>query len=99
MSNQLIPKDFLKELYSPQDPLIIYLIPVIIVFIVIIIVIYYLVLIDLNLSKNNWETNKCIPKYMFLSGFIQKEENEGVLGTIHKTFKKCVNKYYTKTID
>ena len=99
MSNQIIVTDFLKELYSPQDSLIIYLIPIIIIFIVILIVIYYLVLIDLNLSKNNWETNKCIPKYMFLSGFIQKNENEGVLGTINTTFKKCVNKYYTKTID
>jgi hypothetical protein len=33
---------------------------------------------------------------MFFSGFIQKEENEGILGTINKTFKKCVNRYYVK---
>jgi hypothetical protein len=99
MSNNIIPIiniDILKQVNTPYDSIIIYILPLFIIFIVILIVFYYLMIIEFSVSKLNWEINKCIPKYMFFSGFIQKEENEGILGTINKTFKKCVNRYYVK---
>ena len=99
MSDNIIPInniDILKQVNIPYDSFIVYMLPLVIIVIVIFIVLYYLVLIEFTVSKLNWEINKCIPKYMFFSGFIQKEENEGILGTINKTFKKCVNRYYLK---
>jgi hypothetical protein len=65
-------------------------IPYIICTIFIVITIYYIVRINLTLSKSNWEKNKCVPKYMFLSGFIQKEPGLNVLGSISKNFKQCI---------
>jgi hypothetical protein len=67
--------------------------PIFIIIITVIITITYLIKISLNISKLEWEKNKCVPKYMFISGFIKKEENLGVLGSISKNFKDCINKY------
>jgi len=54
------------------------------------ITIYYIIRINLTLSKTNWEQNKCVPKYMFVSGFIKKEPGFNILGSIIKNFKDCI---------
>ena len=56
----------------------------------IIIITYYIIRINLTISKVNWTKNKCVPKYMFVSGFIQKEPGLNILGSISKNFKQCI---------
>jgi hypothetical protein len=66
------------------------LIPYIICIIFILITIYYIIRINMTMSKSNWEKNKCLPKFMFVSGFIQKEPGLNVLGSTIKNFKQCI---------
>ena len=66
------------------------LIPYIICIIFIIITIYYIIRINMTMSASNWEKNKCIPKFMFISGFIQKEKGLNLLGSTIKNFKQCI---------
>ena len=73
------------------------ILPFLIFFIGLIIIIIYLIKIEVNSNGKNWETNKCIPKYMFVSGFIEKEEDStGVLDSTYTTFKKCIKKFGKK---
>jgi len=80
-----------KEIYKPDDSYFTVVMPIVICFITGIITIYYIIQIDIKASSIEWDKNKCLPKYMFVSGFIKKEENLGVLGSIDKNFKRCVN--------
>jgi hypothetical protein len=64
--------------------------PYIICIIFIIITIYYIIRINMTMSKSNWEKNKCVPKFMFISGFIQKEKGLNLLGSTIKNFKQCI---------
>jgi hypothetical protein len=61
-----------------------------IIFICIIMTIYYIININLLMTKTDWNKNKCVPKYMFISGFIKKEPGLNILGSINKNFKQCV---------
>lgn len=81
----------IKEIYKPSDSSITFMLPILICVVTGIITVYYIIQIELNSSKLDWSKNKCLPKYMFVSGFIKKEENLGVLGSIDKNFKRCVN--------
>jgi hypothetical protein len=65
-------------------------IPYVICIIFITITTYYIIRINLTLSKIDWAKNKCVPKYMFVSGFIQKEPGLNILGSISKNFKQCI---------
>ncbi len=65
-------------------------IPWIICIIFLLITIYYIIRINLTLSKTNWDKNKCVPKYMIVSGFIKKEPGFNILGSISKNFKDCI---------
>jgi len=82
--------NLLKEIYKPTDSTLSFMLPIIICLTTGIITMYYLIKIEINASRVNWDKNKCLPKYMFISGFIQKEQNLGVLGSIDKNFKRCV---------
>ena len=79
-----------KEIYKPDDSSLSFMLPILIFFTTGIITIYYLIKIEINASRVNWDKNKCLPRYMFISGFIKKEQNLGVLGSIDKNFKRCV---------
>jgi hypothetical protein len=61
-----------------------------IIFICIIITTYYIININVLMTKTDWNKNKCVPKYMFISGFIKKEPGLNILGSINKNFKQCV---------
>ena len=41
-------------------------------------------------SKQDWATNMCVPKYMFISGLINKKPGEDLLQATSENFKKCV---------
>jgi len=85
----------LNELYNPQLSIIEIILPFFIIFIVMCYTLSLFIQIDLTASSLNWEKNKCLPKYMFVSGFIQKEEGLGVLASTQKNFKNCVQEYVT----
>ena len=81
----------IDELYKPSGSFIFnYLIPIIIISVWLYNVIGLLIQIDLNASKINWNTNKCDPKYLFVSGLIQKEPGLGKVGSTRKNFTNCV---------
>jgi hypothetical protein len=91
-------KNTINELYNPQLSIIEIIIPFIIIFIVLCITLTFMIQIELTASSLNWEKNKCIPKYMFLSGFIKKDDKLGILASTEKNFKECVKQYITPSI-
>jgi biopolymer transport protein ExbD len=88
--------DKLNDLYHPQLSIVEIILPFLIIFIVMCITVTYMIQIELSTSSLNWEKNKCLPKYMFVSGFIQKEDKLGVLASTQKNFKNCVQQFVTK---
>ena len=85
----------LNELYHPPISIIEIMLPFIIIFIVMCYTLSMMIQIDLTASSLNWDKNKCLPKYLFVSGFIQKEDGLGILASTQKNFKKCVQEYVT----
>ena len=94
----MVDKDIIKQIYNidNSESIYTYIIPIIIILVVFIFTIIYLIKINLSASKLNWQVNQCMPKYMFVSGFIQKEENEGALDSTYTNFKKCIKKFGLK---
>ena len=86
-------QDKLHKLINPSLSMFDISLPFIIIFIVFCIVFGLIIKIDLSTSGLDWEKNKCIPKYMFISGFIKKEPGLGILASTSKNFKKCVTDY------
>ena len=86
----------LNEIYHPQLSIVEIILPFLIIFIVMCIKLTLMIQIDLTTSSLNWDKNKCIPKYMFVSGFIQKEDGLGILASTQKNFKNCIQSYVTK---
>ena len=89
-------QDKLIKLINPPLSIVEQILPFIIIFIVFCIVITLMIQIDLSTSGLDWEKNKCIPKYMFISGFIKKEEGLGILASTRQNFKKCITDYMAK---
>jgi len=88
-------QDKLNKLINPPLSMVDKLLPFIIIFIVLCIVLALIIKIELSASGLDWEKNKCIPKYMFISGFIKKENGLGILASTSQNFKKCVTDYMT----
>ena len=89
--------NIINDLYHPQLSIIEIIIPFIIIFIVLCITLTLMLQIEISASSLNWEKNKCIPKYMFMSGFIQKEDGLGILASTQKNFKNCIRQYSIDT--
>jgi len=83
--------ELLKEIYQPSDSILLdYLLPFLILFIFgIYIFLYYLKVILLQKNKQ-WTKEKCIPKYLFISDFIQPNEGENSMKYTYTNFEKCV---------
>ena len=82
----------LKQIYKPTDEYILdYVLPISIIIILLITILHLFIKAELGESKTNWEINKCVPKYMFVSGFIKKSPDLNELGSTYDNFKKCVN--------
>ena len=46
-------------------------------------------------SRTSWSKNMCIPKYVFVSGFIKKKPNESALNATYDNFKTCIKRFKT----
>ena len=90
MNQEVIYKQLNSLMNQNTDSIIDIFIPYLICIIVMLITISYIIRIQLTMSKSNWEKNKCVPKYMFVSGFIKKEPGLHVIGSISKNFKQCI---------
>ena len=63
------------------------------------VIFYLLIKIELKIYRKNWASLKCHPKYLYISGFIQRE---GTLGPINSTFhnyNECINEGVSDAID
>jgi hypothetical protein len=85
----------INNIYHTQPSIIEIIVPFIIIFIVMCITITLMIQAELTASSLNWDKNKCVPKFMFVSGFIQKEKGLGILASTQKNFKNCVQQYTT----
>ena len=96
----MVYKDIIKQIYNidNSESIYTYIIPIIIILVVFIFTIIYLIKINLSASKLNWQVNQCMPKYMFVSVFLNKKPNESILGSTYDNFEKCVDKYKTPII-
>lgn len=61
--------------------------------------IYLLIKIELKVYRKNWNTLKCHPKYLYISGFIQQEGNLGPINSTFYNYNKCIEKGVTSTIN
>ena len=68
--------------------------PIIIVFISIIINIIYLIRIEIYSNGKNWEINKCSSKYVFFSGFLNPQGEDGAKKTMIN-FQECIQRFIT----
>ena len=50
-------------------------------------------------GKLDWESTKCVPKYLFISGLITKQKGKNVLQSTFDNFKECVNQVKTIKIN
>jgi hypothetical protein len=48
---------------------------------------------ELYETKIDWEKTKCVPKYLFISGYIKQNEGENILSTIYDNFNQCIKTY------
>jgi len=67
------------------------LLPFIILAISIIIITVYLIKIEIHSNGTNWELNKCNSKYVFFSGFLNPQGENGAKKTI-KNFQECIQR-------
>ena len=95
MDNLPLPlKTSIIELYQPSESIMgDYIIPFIIILIFIIIILNLYLKNNVNEAKLNWNVNKCIPKYMFISGFVKKNPNSGILGSTYDNFRSCIKTF------
>ena len=68
------------------------LLPFIILAISIIIIVVYLIKIEIHSNGTNWEKNKCSSKYVFFSGFLNPQGENGAQKTI-KNFQECIQRF------
>jgi hypothetical protein len=66
-----------------------YIIFVLIIFIIVIV--YFLIEYNRKAILLDWNNNKCNPKYMFISGFIQNDVKDGIQYT-YDNFVECINR-------
>ena len=92
----------LKNIYKQHDDYLVeYTLPFIIIAVLVLLITNLYMKAELLEGGTNWEINKCIPKYMFVSGFVKKRPGENELSSTYNNFKDCVHKYkqtaYEKT--
>jgi hypothetical protein len=81
----------IDDLYKPSGSFIFnYLIPIVIITVWLYNVIRMSIKIQLKAAKTDWSTNKCSPKYLFVSGLIQPNPGLGVVGSTRNNFNDCV---------
>jgi hypothetical protein len=86
----------LEQIYDPPESIYTPLIPFLIVLFVFLFTMVYLMKININISRSEWTNNKCVPKYMFISGFIENNKEHGNLKSTYINFKECIKKISLK---
>jgi len=81
----------LKNIYKPLDSILLdYILPFLILLISGIYIFGYYLKVILLQKNATWSNEKCVPKYMFISGLIQPNEGEGYIRSTLTNFEKCV---------
>ena len=62
-------------------------------------IMYLYVKIELRIYRKNWRSLKCHPKYLYVSGFIQKEGNLGVIDSTFYNYNDCIQQGISDAID
>lgn len=84
----------LKKIYNHEESFLVdYALPSLFLIAFFIVIFTYYIKANLYESKVDWSVNKCIPKYMFVSGYIHKETGKNSLYSIYDTFASCVKQY------
>ena len=85
-----------NEIYkSRNDNNLNYLAPAFFIVVYVIIITGMYIKAELLESRTTWSKSMCIPKYMFVSGFIKKEPGRSSLETTYDNFKTCVKRFKT----
>jgi hypothetical protein len=86
--------DVVYKIYKPkEDYAVNYTLPFFFILILVSIAFYLFIMAQLHERKTDWEISKCVPKYLFISGYIKKNEGENVLSTIYDNFDQCIKTY------
>ena len=85
----------LSKIYkSSQDDVVLnYLVPSFFIIFFFVNIVFMYIKADLLEGKTEWTKSMCVPKYMFISGFLNKKPKETILGSTYDNFLKCVDKY------
>jgi len=89
----------IEILYKSMDDDIIFtfVIPSFIILTFVVTVIQLYIRATLLESNINWVNNKCIPKYMFFSGFIKPTPGVNALTATYDNFSQCVKQSKAKS--
>ena len=60
---------------------------------------YLLMKIELKVYRKNWASLKCNPKYLYVSGFIQREGNLGPINSTFYNYNDCIQQGVSHAID
>lgn len=91
MSNMI---QFIEEMYQPDDSYLYnYTLPFLIITTLVMIIAVLYVKAKMNESKKGWQVNKCVPKYMFISGFIDQSLGTTIASSTYNNFIECVQQY------
>ena len=83
--------DIVYNIYKPtEDYAFNYSLPFLYILILGTIAFYLFIMAELYETKIDWEKTKCVPKYLFISGYIKQNEGENILSTIYDNFNQCI---------
>lgn len=84
----------IKKIYEPTDDIMLsYIIPTIFIITMVSYIINLYIKTQILEGKQDWATNMCIPKYMFISGLINSKPGENPLLATSANFKQCVRQF------
>ena len=85
----------IEKLYKPIDDDIIFSLIIPATFLITFSIIIMQLYIKTTLKESNisWNESKCIPKYMFVSGFINPTPGKSALTSTYDNFNQCVTEY------
>jgi hypothetical protein len=87
----------IKKIYEPADDFMFsYILPAIFIITIVFYIIGLYIQTQILEAKQDWPTNMCVPKYMFISGLINKKPGEDPIKATGDNFKKCISDFKKK---
>jgi len=84
----------IKKIYEPADDVMFsYIIPTLFIITMVSYIINLYIKTQILEGKQDWATNMCIPKYMFISGLINTKTGENPLLATSANFQQCVKEF------